>query len=89
MMKEKKIKLVVISSKCDLYKTGDTIYIDGPVINTKETKCPVCLTAVNAIYPFIYGARKGLTKNEMGFEALHFQCPDCPETVTFELIAEE
>jgi uncharacterized repeat protein (TIGR04076 family) len=89
MFKEKKIKLIVKSSKCDFYKAGDEIYIDGPVVDTEKTKCPVCLTAINAIYPFIYGARKGLTGKEMGFEELIFQCPDCPETVTFELVTEE
>ncbi|MCI3008210.1 TIGR04076 family protein [Clostridium butyricum] len=48
----------------------------------------MCLTAVNAIYPFIYAARKRVSKDVMGFEELVFRCPDCAEGVEFELIAE-
>ena len=43
--KEYKIKLVVKSSKCDLYKTGDEIYIDGALLD-KEKSTNVCLTAI-------------------------------------------
>ena len=80
--KEYKIKLVVKSSKCDLYKTGDEIYIDGALLD-KEKSANVCLTAINAFYPFIYAARK------MGFDELTFQCPDCPEKVEFTIIQVE
>lgn len=86
MFKEKKVKIVVRTSKCDSYKPGDEIYVDGPMVNMEKTKVPVCLSAMNAIYPFIYGVRKGLSNEALGFEELVFQCPDCPETVTFELI---
>lgn len=87
MFKEKKVKVVVKTSQCDCYKPGDVIYVDGPLVNTEKTKVPVCLSALNAIYPFIYGVRKGLSKEQIGFE--EFQCPDCPETVTFEIQAVE
>lgn len=83
--KEKKIKLVVKSSKCDYYSPGDTIYIDGPLLD-KEKSAQVCLTALNAMYPFIYALRKNVSMEEMGFEELTFQCPDCPETVEFTMI---
>lgn len=89
MFQETKVKVVVKSSRCDNYEVGDTIYIDGPVVDTKRTKCPLCLTALNAIYPFIYGVRKGLTNEAIGFDELVFQCPDCPEVVEFELEREE
>ncbi len=86
--KEYKIKLVVKSSNCHLYKAGDEIYIDGAVLD-KEKSANVCLTAINAFYPFIYATRKRVTKEEMGFEDLTFQCPDCPETVKFTIIPYE
>lgn len=82
---EKKIKLVVRKSGCDLYKVGDEIYLNGPVIDT-EKSVNVCLTAINSFYPFIYAARKGVTAEAMGFDKLIFQCPDCPEEVHFELL---
>lgn len=86
--KEYKIKLVVKSSKCGLYKAGDEIYIDGALLN-KEKSANVCLTAINAFYPFIYAARKRVTARKMGFDELTFQCPDCPEIVEFTIIQYE
>ncbi len=86
--KEYKIKLVVKSSKCALYKEGDEIYIDGALLN-KEKSANVCLTAINAFYPFIYAARKRVIASEMGFDQLTFQCPDCPETVEFTIVQYE
>lgn len=85
--KESKIKIVVRKSDCEFYKKGDEIYIEGALLN-KEKSGNICLTAVNAIYPFIYAARKRVSKDVMGFEELVFRCPDCVERVEFELIAE-
>lgn len=81
---EKKVRITVVSSKCDHYKAGDEIYIDGPLVD-KEKSAEVCLTALNAIYPFIYATRKNVTGEEMGFPDRIFQCPDCPEVVEFKL----
>lgn len=83
-MNEKKIKLVVKSSKCDYYREGDEIYLEGALIQ-KEKSANLCLTALSAIFPFVYAARKGVTKEQMGFEELTFQCPDCPERVRFRI----
>ncbi len=84
--KDKKVKVVVESSTCDVYKPGDTIYIDRFLLD-KERSGPVCLTALNAIYPFIYAARKGVTLEQMGYSKMNFQCPDCDESAVFQLIA--
>lgn len=83
--KEFKVKAVVKSSTCELYKKGDTIYFDGPLLD-KEKSDNVCLTAVNAFYPFVYAARKRVTAEQMGFEELTFHCPDCAECAEFTLI---
>lgn len=83
---ERKVKITVVSSKCDHYKPGDVIYIDGPFVD-KEKSDAVCMTALSAIYPFIYATRKGVTGEEMGFPDRIFQCPDCPEVVEFQLEA--
>ena len=81
---EKKVKIEVINSKCDHYKPGDAIFIDGPFVD-KERSADICMTALNAIYPFIYATRKGVSSEEMGFPDRIFQCPDCPEVVEFQL----
>ncbi|MFW2487016.1 TIGR04076 family protein [Clostridium chromiireducens] len=85
---EYKVKIVVKSSKCHLYEAGDEIYLDGAVLN-KEKSANVCLTAISAFYPFIYAARKRVTAEQMGFDELTFQCPDCPETVEFTIVQYE
>ena len=83
--KEKKIKIVVKSSKCCEYKPGDTIYINRSMVD-KEKSANVCLTALTAIYPFIYAARKHVTLEQMGFSQMCFQCPDIDEMVEFTII---
>jgi uncharacterized repeat protein (TIGR04076 family) len=79
---EKNVKVTVVSSKCHHYKPGDTVYFNGPLVD-KEKSDNVCFTALSAIYPFIYSVRKGLGADELGFDELVFQCPDCPEVVEF------
>ncbi len=83
-MSEAKVKIVVKSSKCHHYQAGDVIYVDGPLVD-KERSANICLTAMSAIYPFIYAARKNVDREGMGFDELTFQCPDGPETVEFTL----
>lgn len=80
-MEESKVKIVVIHSKCPFYKPGDAIYFDGPILN-KEKSSTLCATAINAVYPFIYAARKGVFRETL------IQCPDCDESVEF-LIKED
>ena len=83
--KEYKVKVIVKSSKCDFYKVGDEIYFEGPLLD-KEKSANVCLTAVSSFYPFIYAARKRVTAEQMGFEELTFQCPDCADKVEFTIV---
>lgn len=83
--KEKKIKVVVKTSKCSHYKPGDTIYINHSMVD-KEKSADICLTALTAIYPFIYAARKHVTIEQMGFTEMCFQCPDIEEMVEFQII---
>ena len=83
---EKKVKISVVSSKCGHYKPGDVIYINGPLVD-KEKSAAICMTALNAIYPFIYATRKAVSGEAMGFPDMIFQCPDGPETVEFKIEA--
>ncbi|MCY1715134.1 TIGR04076 family protein [Caproiciproducens galactitolivorans] len=77
-MKENKIKLVVVQSNCPLYKEGDSIYFDGALID-KEKSGNLCMTALSAVFPFVYAARKGVVKESS------LQCPDCRESVEFSI----
>lgn len=74
-----KVKLVVVKSACELYKEGDEIIFDGPVIQ-KEKSGALCMTALQAVYPHIFAARQGVIWEPF------IQCPDCEETVLFKVM---
>ena len=71
--------LVVVESHCPEYQVGDEIIFDGPFIN-KEKSGPLCMTALQAIYPYIFAARQGAIWKPL------IQCPDCDETVVFKVV---
>ena len=81
-MSENKIKLVVVKSDCPFYKEGDSIYFDGALID-KGKSGNLCMTALSAVFPFVYAARKGIVKTGA------VQCPDCSESVEFIIEADE
>lgn len=81
-MKENKIKLVVKSSGCPLYKEGDVVYFDNALID-KEKSANICAMAVNAVFPFVYAARKGIVRETP------LQCPDCDDCVEFVIEIDE
>ena len=60
-MEENRIKAVVVRSGCPLYAVGDAVYFDGPLLD-KDKSGNLCMMALNAIFPFVYAARKGVLK---------------------------
>lgn len=83
--KEDKIKIEVINSQCKLYQPGDQIVIDGPIIDFKSSN-HVCVTALNAMYPFVFALRKKVTPEALGFNGdVTVQCPDYCAPVVFKL----
>jgi uncharacterized repeat protein (TIGR04076 family) len=50
------VEITVTSSECDKMPAGDTLVLVGPAIDYSRSG-PVCLTAINAIYPWIMLAR--------------------------------
>lgn len=76
---ELKTKAVVVSSQCPHYKPGDEILFDGPCV-AEDNKAALCIVAINAIYPFIYSARRGGWIKDGPI-----QCPDCGESVQFRI----
>ena len=57
-MEDHKVKLTVLESGCPRYQPGDEIYFEGAFIN-KEKSAALCAVALNAVYPFVYAARRG------------------------------
>jgi len=73
---DKKVKIEVITSQCDIMKKGNVVYINGSVLDQKNSS-PVCVTALAAIYPWIMGARFGVESHNMGWnEGYRVCCPD-------------
>ncbi len=75
---EQKIKLVVESSGCPIYGSGDEVIFDGPLLD-KDNSGNFCMMALSAVFPFVYAARKGVITDAP------LQCPDCGEKVVFRI----
>lgn len=72
------VKVEVVASECDAMPLGDTLIIEGPSI-CYEKSGPVCLTALNAIYPWIMVTRFGVKTDVLDYDAenmcYHGVCP--------------
>lgn len=77
---EQIITLTVTKSGCEKYHVGDKIVFDGALID-KEKSANLCMMALNAVFPFVYAARKGVVHEAP------VQCPDCKDCVEFEISA--
>ncbi len=73
---ENKVKIVVTHSGCPLMKKGATVYLNGSLIDYRES-APVCVTALAGIYPWIMTARFGIESQAMGFDDGYRVC--CPD----------
>ena len=78
-MEDHKVKAVVLEIGCPRYRPGDEIYFEGAFVD-KEKSGELCMVALNAIYPFVYAARRGGSVKEGPI-----QCPDCGECVKFRI----
>lgn len=73
---DKKVKIVVTQSGCPLMKKGATVFLNGALIDYRES-APVCVTALTGIYPWIMTARFGIESQSLGFdEGYKVSCPD-------------
>lgn len=50
------VEIRVTESTCPLMPDGDKLYLDGPALDYTRSG-PICLTAMNAIYPYVMLAR--------------------------------
>jgi uncharacterized repeat protein (TIGR04076 family) len=82
---QENVLVKVKESQCKLYKPGDQIFINGPLLN-KEESGNICVTALLSFYPFIFAMRKGVTATQLGFTGtVEVQCPDYCAPVVFTL----
>ncbi len=80
------IIVTCIESFCEKVSKGSKVILNGPMLNTEESN-NVCMTALQAIYPYIVAARFKVPPEKMGFSKGKFvvQCPDKDSPVTFTI----
>lgn len=81
------VRIRVTASSCPLMKTGDEVFISGPLIDYRRS-APMCLSALVGIYPWVMTARLGIASQTLGYqEGYRLVCPD--QLVEFVITAEE
>ena len=80
------VEVKVTSSECPAMPAGDILILEGPAINYEKSGA-VCLTALNAIYPWVIATRFNVETDVLDYDAeagcYHAVCP-CG-TVTFDI----
>ncbi len=80
------VQIKVTESKCDLMPQDNEVILEGPCINYEKSG-PVCLTALNAIYPWIMVSRFDVETDILDYDSeqkcYHVTCP-CG-TVLFDI----
>ncbi|GHV54699.1 hypothetical protein FACS1894206_08050 [Deltaproteobacteria bacterium] len=73
------IEIKVTSSTCPKMPAGSVMVLDGPTLNQEKSKGPVCLTAVNSMYPWIIATRFDVYTPDLEFDSAagcyHVVCP--------------
>ena len=79
------IEVLCIASSCDKVPQGSKVTFNGPMLKAQESD-DTCMTALQAIYPYILAARFQVPPEQLGFKEDRYkvQCPD-NGAVTFEI----
>lgn len=74
---DKKVRLLVTHSECDLMKKGAEVFLEGPLINY-EKSAPICVTALLGIYPWVLTSRFGIKSENLEWEESGYRvwCPE-------------
>ncbi|MCG8564037.1 MAG: TIGR04076 family protein [Desulfobacterales bacterium] len=85
---DKKVKIQVTHCECDFMKKGDTLYLNGPMID-KERSDSICVTALTGIYPWVVTARFGIESEKLEYtgDSYRVWCPE--RLVEFTIQPEE
>jgi len=62
------VEIKVVESTCEKMPAGGTIVLKGPVVDYRRSG-PICLSAANAIYPWIMLTRFGVKAPELDYDA--------------------
>ncbi len=72
------VEILVAASKCPVMPAGGRILLEGPSVNYDKSG-PICLTAINAIYPWIMLARFDVKTSALDYDGenacYHGVCP--------------
>lgn len=72
------VEIKVTTSQCPAMPEGDVLILEGPSINYQKSG-PVCITALNAIYPWVMLTRFGVKTELLDFDeqqdCYHAVCP--------------
>ena len=73
------IEVTVQRSSCPKMPVGSKMFLDGPIINYEKSEGPICLTAVNAMYPWIVVTRFDVFTPDLDYDSengcYHAVCP--------------
>jgi len=80
------VEIKVTQSRCEIMPAGGVLILEGPRINYQKSG-PVCVTALNAIYPWVMVTRFGVQTPALDYDhqngCYHATCP-CG-TVSFDI----
>jgi uncharacterized repeat protein (TIGR04076 family) len=72
------VEIRVTESDCPMMPPGDLLVLEGPSINYAKSG-PVCITALNAIYPWVMVTRFAVKSPALDFDlendCYHCVCP--------------
>ncbi len=72
------VEIKVTKSECPAMPAGDVLILEGPSINYEKSGS-VCLTALNAIYPWVMLTRFGVKTSVLDYDeqqdCYHAICP--------------
>jgi uncharacterized repeat protein (TIGR04076 family) len=73
---DKNVKIVVTYSECAQMREGYTFFLKGPMLEFDRSSS-ICVTALLAIYPWIFTARFGIKSKDLEWnEGYHVWCPE-------------
>lgn len=80
------IEIKATKSECPMVPAGTVVITEGPILNSAQSGA-VCITAMNAMYPWIMVSRFGIKATNMDWDetnqCYHVVCP-CG-TVNFDV----
>jgi len=84
--KDEDIEIFCVASSCSKVPAGSRVILNGPMLNLSESGA-VCMTALQAIYPYVISARFKIPPERFGFTEGKFvlQCPDRNSPAVFEI----